>query len=132
MIEMKETRRRHYIRASLYIFIYFLLFKILLQSGVLKIFEISFFSGNLLLVGNVGNHLSSLVKLALYLADIQLLSIDCSRTSLFYDSMRTAIRTAGSENKAVGLIFSVNLVWTLFLFALPKKKKHIFLITKFS
>ena len=107
---MKETRRRHYIRASLYIFIYFLLFKILLQSGVLKIFEISFFSGNLLLVGNVGNHLSSLVKLALYLADIQLLSIDCSRTSLFYDSMRTAIRTAGSENKAVGLIFSVNLV----------------------
>ncbi len=54
----------------------------------------------------MGNHLSSLVKLALYIAEIQLLTIDCSKTSLFYDSMRTAIRTAGSENKAVGLIFS--------------------------
>jgi len=56
----------------------------------------------------VGNHLGSLVKLALYIADIQLLTIDCSKTSLFYDSMRTAIRTAGSENKTVGLIFSSN------------------------
>lgn len=64
-------------------------------------------SGNLLLIGAVGNHLTSFIKLAFYLADIQLLTIDCSRSSLFYDSMRAAVRSAGAENKSVGLIFSV-------------------------
>lgn len=69
---------------------------------------LSFSSGNLLLVGSVGNHLSSLIKLALYIAEIQLFSVDCSKASLFYDSMRAAVRSAGSENKSVGLIFTVN------------------------
>lgn len=67
-------------------------------------------SGNLLLIGNIGNHLTSLVKLAFYLADIHLSSVDCSKSSLFYDSMRAAVRTAGSENKCVGLIFSVKII----------------------
>lgn len=83
--------------------------------------------GNLLLIGNVGNHLNSLVKMALYIADIQLLSIDCSKTSLFYDSMRTAIRTAGSENKAVGLIFSVCV--TVTVLGPPKIQLNIFFIS---
>jgi hypothetical protein len=60
-----------------------------------------------MLIGTVGNHLNSLIKLAFYLADIQLLTVDCSKSSLFYDSMRAAVRSAGSENKSVGLIFSV-------------------------
>lgn len=65
-------------------------------------------SGNLLLIGNIGNHLSSLIKLTLYIAEIQLFSVECSKLSLFYDSMRTAVRVAGSDNKNVGLIFTVN------------------------
>lgn len=66
-----------------------------------------------MLVGTVGNHLTSLIKLSFYLADIQLLHVDCSKASLFYDSMRAAVRTAGSENKYVGLIFSVNFKFPL-------------------
>ena len=77
------------------------------STDLINLSKYFLFSGNLLLVGNIGNHLASLTKLALYIADIQLLAVDCSRTSLFYDSMRSAIRTAGSENKPVGLIFSV-------------------------
>lgn len=61
-----------------------------------------------MLIGTVGNHLTSLVKLAFYLAEIQLLAIDSSKSSLFYDSIRAAVRSAGAENKSVGLIFSVN------------------------
>lgn len=59
-----------------------------------------------MLIGNVGNRLSSLIKLALYIADIQLFSVECSKLSLFYDSMRSAVRIAGSDNKNVGVIFS--------------------------
>ena len=75
---------------------------------IVRIHRVLAFSqnGNILLIGNVGNHLSSLIKLALYLADIQLFSVDCSKLSLFYDSMRAAVRSAGSENKTVGIIFS--------------------------
>ena len=61
------------------------------------------------MIGTSGNHLGSLIKLAFYLAEVQLLTIDCSKSSLFYDSMRAAVRSAGSENKSVGLIFSVNI-----------------------
>ena len=64
-------------------------------------------AGNLLLIGTAGNHLTSLIKLAFYLADIQHLSVDCSKTSLFSDSMRSAVRTAGAENKCVGLVLTV-------------------------
>lgn len=60
-----------------------------------------------MLIGNIGNHLTSLVKLALYLAEIQLHHIDCSKPSLFYDSMRAAVQSAGSENRNIGIIFSV-------------------------
>ena len=70
----------------------------------------------MLLIGNIGNHLTSLVKLAFYLADINLSTVDCSKSSLFYDSMRAAVRTAGSENKYVVLIFSVRTILKNILF----------------
>lgn len=61
-----------------------------------------------MLIGTVGNHLTSLIKLAFYLADVQMHHVDCSKASSFYDSIRSAIRTAGSENKMIGLILTVS------------------------
>lgn len=58
------------------------------------------------MIGTVGNHLSSLIKLALYIAEVQHFNVDCSKPSLFYDSMRAAVRSAGSENKPIGVIFT--------------------------
>ncbi len=69
-----------------------------------------------MLIGTAGNHLTSLIKLAFYLSDVQLTIVDCTKSSHFYDSMRGAVRTAGSENKTVGLIFTVNISCTLFAF----------------
>ncbi len=77
-------------------------------NHIIRIHRILTFTqnGNMLLIGTVGNHLSSLLKLAIYLAELQLLNVDCSKPSQFYDSMRSAVRTAGSENKCVGVIFT--------------------------
>lgn len=62
---------------------------------------------NLLVIGTVGSHLSKLVRLAFYLAEIQEHVIDHSTKSLFYDSLRSVVRTTGVEGRHVGILLTV-------------------------
>ena len=66
------------------------------------------FSGNLLLVGAVGSHLSTLCRLALHVADVPIHKIDTSKQSNFFDGLRSAIRLSGSEGKVISLMFTVS------------------------
>merc|ERR1711963_346405 len=62
--------------------------------------------GNLLLVGAVGSHLSTLCRLALHVADVPIHKIDTSKQSNFFDGLRSAIRLSGSEGKVISLMFT--------------------------
>jgi hypothetical protein len=84
-----------------------------------------FLSGNLLLIGNTGTHLTSLIKLAFYLAEIQLHPVDDKKISNFYDSMRAAVRSCGSENKMIGLTFSVIIIQISKNFKKPITNFHL-------
>ena len=66
------------------------------------------FSGNMLLVGAVGSHLTTLCQLALHVADVQVLRIDTSKQSNFFDGLRSAVRLTGSEGKILTLMFTVS------------------------
>ena len=59
------------------------------------------------MIGTVGSHLSKLVRLAFYLAEIQEHVIDYSTKSLFYDSLRAVIRTTAVEGRHVGVVLTV-------------------------
>ena len=75
--------------------------------------------GNMLLVGAVGSHLSTLSRLALHVADIPIHKVDTSKQSNFFDGLRSAIRLSGSEGKVISLLFTVRyqlLILPLFLF----------------
>ncbi len=65
------------------------------------------FSGNALLVGSIGTHLASLVRLVLYMVNIPIYHIDCSNKSSFFDGLRSAVRTAGCEGKRTALLLTV-------------------------
>jgi dynein heavy chain len=67
----------------------------------------------LLLIGNLGTHLTSLVKLAMYIADVHYQHLDCTKPSLFYDSLRAGVQAAGSDNMSVGVILTVTHTHTL-------------------
>ena len=67
-----------------------------------------FFRGNSLLVGAVGSHLTTLCQLALHVADVQVLRIDTSKQSNFFDGLRSAVRLTGSEGKILTLMFTVS------------------------
>lgn len=56
-------------------------------------------SGSMLLIGSVGSHLTTLCRLALYLADIDIFKLDTSKTNGFLDGLRSAIRVTGAEGK---------------------------------
>jgi hypothetical protein len=75
-----------------------------------KIIDINL-RGNLLLIGTAGNRLRHLIKLAVYLADIQVAQVDCAKISLFYDSIRASVRAAGAEGRPTALVFSVMLIY---------------------
>ncbi|KAK6187606.1 hypothetical protein SNE40_005595 [Patella caerulea] len=62
--------------------------------------------GNMLLIGAVGSHLSTLCKLALHVANISIHKVDNSKQSNFFDGLRSAIRLSGSENKIITLLFT--------------------------
>lgn len=62
---------------------------------------------NLFVIGIVGSHLSKLVRLAFYLAEIQEHVIDYSSKSLFYDSLRAVIRTTAVEGRHIGVVLTV-------------------------
>ena len=66
------------------------------------------FSGNLLLVGPIGSHLSTLCKLALHVADLDTHTIDSSKQNTFFDGLRSAVRMTGSEGKTLTLFFDVS------------------------
>ena len=66
------------------------------------------FRGNSLLVGAVGSHLTTLCQLALHVADVQVLRIDTSKQSNFFDGLRSAVRLTGSEGKILTLMFTVS------------------------
>ena len=68
------------------------------------------FRGNSLLVGAVGSHLTTLCQLALHVADVQVLRIDTSKQSNFFDGLRSAVRLTGSEGKILTLMFTVSVL----------------------
>ncbi|UJR24993.1 hypothetical protein I4U23_006354 [Adineta vaga] len=61
---------------------------------------------NLFVMGTVGSHLSKLVRLAFYFAEIQEYPADYSNRSLFYDSLKTVIRTATVEGRHIGVLLT--------------------------
>ncbi|CAF1032650.1 unnamed protein product [Adineta ricciae] len=61
---------------------------------------------NLFVIGTVGSHLSKLVRLAFYFAEIQEYTIDYSNKSLFYDSLKAVIRTASVEGRHIGVLLT--------------------------
>lgn len=66
-------------------------------SLLIRGFDIS--SGSMLLIGSVGCHLTTLCRLALYLADIDIFKLDTSKTNGFLDGLRSAIRVTGAEGR---------------------------------
>ncbi|XP_053397319.1 dynein axonemal heavy chain 5-like isoform X6 [Mercenaria mercenaria] len=62
--------------------------------------------GNMLLVGAVGSHLTTLCQLALHVADVTTLKMDTSKQSNFFDGLRSAVRLTGSEGKILTLVFT--------------------------
>ena len=77
-------------------------------------------SGNIIAVGQVGSHLTQLVKLALHLGQIrpfQLTATAASNSSsssshptAFHDDLRSAMRIAGVEGKPVSILLTARLV----------------------
>ncbi|CAF3476774.1 unnamed protein product [Rotaria socialis] len=61
---------------------------------------------NLFVIGTIGSHLSKLVRLAFYLAEIQEHAIDYSTKSSFYDSLRGVIRTTAVEGRHIGILLT--------------------------
>ncbi|KAI8520697.1 hypothetical protein Bbelb_004510 [Branchiostoma belcheri] len=62
--------------------------------------------GNLLMIGAIGSHLVTMVKLALHIADVDMYHVDCSRANTFFDGLRSAVRMTGSEGKMLTLLFT--------------------------
>ncbi|XP_073445808.1 uncharacterized protein [Dendrobates tinctorius] len=60
--------------------------------------------GNALLVGCVGSHLSTLVKLALYVADIRLHTLDISGKNSLMSSLKSAIEISAVEGKPTAIL----------------------------
>ncbi|KAG8582082.1 hypothetical protein GDO81_007910 [Engystomops pustulosus] len=60
--------------------------------------------GNALLVGCMGSHLSTLVKLALYVADIPLHALDTSGNNGFMNSLKAAIQISAVEGKPTAIL----------------------------
>ncbi|XP_068137634.1 dynein axonemal heavy chain 5-like isoform X2 [Hyperolius riggenbachi] len=62
--------------------------------------------GNALLVGCMGSHLSTLVKLALYVADTPLHAVDTSGHSNFINSLKSAIQISAVEGKPTAILLT--------------------------
>ncbi|XP_069461306.1 uncharacterized protein [Ambystoma mexicanum] len=63
-------------------------------------------SGNLLLVGSVGSHLRTLVKLSLYVADVPLHPVDTSGHHNFINSLKSAIQMSAVEGNATAILLT--------------------------
>ncbi|XP_064411344.1 dynein axonemal heavy chain 5-like [Latimeria chalumnae] len=62
--------------------------------------------GNVLLIGTVGSHLRSLVKLALYIAGVLIHPMDTSEKSNFFNSLKSAIQQSGVEGKHTAILLT--------------------------
>ncbi|XP_071504103.1 dynein axonemal heavy chain 5-like [Diadema antillarum] len=62
--------------------------------------------GSMLLVGAIGSHLTTLVNLALHVADMPIHPMDTSRSNTFFDGLRSAVRLSGTEGKMLTLMFT--------------------------
>ncbi|XP_071954985.1 uncharacterized protein [Antedon mediterranea] len=62
--------------------------------------------GSMLLIGAIGSHLTSLVNMALHVADMPLHPIDTSKNNSFFDGLRSAVRLSGTEGKMLTLMFT--------------------------
>ncbi|XP_071801693.1 uncharacterized protein [Asterias amurensis] len=62
--------------------------------------------GNLFMIGAIGSHLTTLVNLALHVADMPIHPMDSSRKNNFFDGLRSAVRLAGTEGKMLTLMFT--------------------------
>jgi len=65
-------------------------------------------SGNIVLVGPIGSHLSTLIRLALHVSDLPIHPIDSSKQNTFFDGLRSAVRLTGSEGKVLTIFFTVS------------------------
>nr|DBA26446.1 TPA: hypothetical protein GDO54_010703 [Pyxicephalus adspersus] len=83
------------------------------ENAVLQIIRIhrvlsSEKGGNALLVGCIGSHLTTLVKLALYVADIPLHVVDTSGHSNFISSLKSAIQISAVEGKPTAILLTAD------------------------
>ncbi|KAJ1151043.1 hypothetical protein NDU88_003830 [Pleurodeles waltl] len=62
--------------------------------------------GNVLLVGSVGSHLRTLVKLSLYVADVHLYPVDTSGHHNFLNSLKSAIQMSAVEGNATAILLT--------------------------
>lgn len=56
-------------------------------------------NANIVLVGPIGSHLSTLCRLALHMNELEIHQMDTSKYSTFMDGLRSAIRMTGTEGK---------------------------------
>lgn len=63
---------------------------------------------NILLVGTLGLDMVSITRLAVYLADRQLLGIDTSKKATLFDDLRAAYRQAACEARPCTIILQVS------------------------
>lgn len=63
--------------------------------------------GNSILIGSLGQQLTSLASFALFLAGYDMQRVDFSKEEAFNDGMKAVLRQAGLEGKPVGLVIQV-------------------------
>ncbi|XP_030850579.1 dynein heavy chain 8, axonemal isoform X3 [Strongylocentrotus purpuratus] len=62
--------------------------------------------GSMMLVGAIGSHLTTLVNLALHVADMPIHPMDTTKANTFFDGLRSAVRLSGTEGKMLTLMFT--------------------------
>lgn len=62
----------------------------------------------MMLVGAIGSHLTTLVNLALHVADMPIHPMDTTKANTFFDGLRSAVRLSGTEGKMLTLMFTVS------------------------
>lgn len=65
------------------------------------------YSGHSIVVGSLGQPLTSLASFALFLAGYEVQSVDFAREGGFSDPMKSLFRQAGLEGKPIGIIIKV-------------------------
>lgn len=85
----------------------------LICSDVIMLFiicynEWAYLRGNTILVGALGQQLTSLSSLALFLAGYDMQSVDFSKETSFRDGMKSLFRQAGLGGRPIGVIIKAS------------------------